>query len=720
MAWRALACGSISLILTSLACADEPTAWWHAGATENSTAKLREAVLSEIDAKKLRVMHHMLATRPHMAGSLNDWKVIESIQRAFQLAGLDSAVHQISPYLAVPVSASLTIIDESEGTRTGYDSDLLRERRLQEDHYSRNPELPIGFNAYSASGVAEGEVVYANYGTREDFEALRLRDIDCTGKIVLTRYGRNFRGYKAYYAEQAGAAGVIIYTDPGDSGYARGAMYPEGGYANETSIQRGSILTLPYPGDPLTPFEEASQNADRLDPADIALPKIPVQPIGWNIASDIISRMKGELVPEDWRGGLDVPYRFTGGSALNVRVEVEQERKIMRTANVIGTLTGAIEPDKYIIVGCHHDAWGHGASDPLAGMIVVTECARIFGEAARKGFKPARTIIFAGWGAEEYGIIGSTEWCEANRDMLSSGAVAYINLDMASMGLNFGSSASPTMRSVVAYAAKFVSQPGETDQSVFDAWTARGDDAASSPRFGSLGGGSDHVGFYCHLGVPSASLGGGGSEGTAYHSNYDTIDWYQKVVGDDYASAEMVTGVCAALICELANAPLLPIDPRGYADDGLKQLETIETVASRLDVPVDFTPLRRAMLDFRVKAAGLVRVIQSTDFTTDEGQRDRQQINNKLRTIEQLWLSPQGLPERPWFANLYGASDPYSGYAAWVFPALRLAIEEKNAMNAAAAAAQILEIYQSMSERMDELLGLKALRDAQVHLDVEP
>jgi N-acetylated-alpha-linked acidic dipeptidase len=683
--------------------------WWHVGERAGSAHTLQQRVINAVDRTKLREMHETLASEPHMAGTPGDRRTIERLAQAFDSAGLEVEVHDFWPFLAFPIDAAVQI---RHTTGEGNDAIIhviamgLKEGKLVEDEHTHDRALPIGFNAYSAAGTAEGEVVYANYGTREDFALLRERGILCAGKIVVTRYGRNFRGYKAHYAEQAGAAGLIIYTDPEDSGFVRGAMYPEGGWANETSIQRGSIITLPYPGDPLTPFVEATKDAERLNPDAIALPRIPVQPMGWGDASKIIALMDGEPVPDEWKGGLDLTYRFTGGEALKVTMDIDQQREVVRTANVSATLQGAKEPDKYVIVGCHHDSWGHGASDPLAGMIVVTECARIFGEAAKNGMKPARTIIFAAWGAEEYGIIGSTEWCEANRDMLSSGAVAYINLDMAAMGLNFGSSSSPSLRGAIAHAASLVRHPTQADQSVLATWLARGEKQESMPAFGSLGGGSDHVGFYCHLGIPSASMGGGGSEGTAYHSNYDTITWYKKVVGDDYKSAEMVTQVCAALICELANAPLLPLDPRGYADDGLAQLKKLEARAAELDVLVDFVPLRLAMERYRETASGFVGAVSGGGLSGAAGADARARVNDGLRALEQMWLAPEGLPGRPWFGSLYGASDPYSGYAAWVFPALRLAIEEKDAMGTADAAAQIADVYVAMENRMS------AMRDA--------
>lgn len=700
---RVLAGGCAALVLAcaSTAVAQNDSPWWQTGERDSMSARLRERVIEQVSPNRLRAVHELLGSEPHIAGTDGDWRTIERLAGLFRKSGLGVHVDEIWPYLSQPISANLEVITlDDHGKEAQRFLLSVEERELVDDPLSSHPNNAIGFNAYSGSGAADAEVVYVNHGTREDFQKLSELGISARGKIAIARYGGNFRGYKAYYAQRAGAKGLIIYTDPAEGGFASGETYPDGGYANESYIQRGSILTLDYPGDPLTPFVAATEHAPRVDRRRLDLPRIPVQPVGYGAAREILSRMVGEPVPEGWQGGFEFPYAITGGNKLRVNMEVQQKRDIMRTANVIGTIAGASEPDKYVIIGCHHDAWCAGAADPLAGTIVLMECARVFGEAAQAGLKPARTLIFAAWGAEEFGIIGSTEWCEANADMLTRGGVAYINLDMASMGLNFGSSASPSMRSVIARAADSVLQPDQANTSVLQAWLARGGESQAMPAFGTLGGGSDHVGFYCRLGIPSGSLGGGGSKGLSYHSVYDSPAWYQKVVGNDYASAQMVTQVCAALVMELADSPILPIDPRGYADDGLAQLAKIESRADDMDLLVDFASVRQAMQTYRSTANDFVSAVQTTDFSSSAGRIIRKQINTELRTLEQTWLAPQGLPGRPWYASLYGAPDPYSGYAAWVFPALRLAVEERDATAAAEATAQLVEVYRTLQMKI--------------------
>ncbi len=618
-----------------------------------------EAALNQIPSPTLlRDWHTKTSSRPHFAGSPGDEANRDMLEREFAAMGLAVERHEFWAYLPKPGSASVRVLP------TGGEPIELsrREAPLDADPSSAHPELTDGWNAYSGSGVAEGEVVYVNYGRIEDFAKLRAMGVDLTGKIALARYGGNFRGYKAKFAEEAGAAGLLMYTDPADSGYAKGLEYPEGGYQTATSIQRGSIKTLPYSGDPLTPGVEATQNAATLDPASVALPTIPVQPIGWGGAQEILSRFDGDAVPGGWQGGLPFTYRLTGSAqAVRVRLEVDQPRERVPAWNVTGTLVGTTWPDELIVIGCHRDAWGMGAGDPDAGMIVVLEAARAFAEMAKRGQRPKRTIVFAGWGAEEYGIIGSTEWVERNQARLRDSAVAYLNLDMASMGPNFGSSAHPALHEVIRTAAMDVPQARDPEKTVYDAWGSGR--AGGVPALGVLGGGSDHVGFLCHVGVPSASLGGGGSAGTSYHSNYDTLEWYRKVVGEDYEPALMITRMTTAVAAKLVNAPLLPLDPAAQTwavSEGMK--------AFRHDLPLEPTIERATAYGFRAaRTRDRLRMLASQGALQPVA---LQRANASLRAIDRAWIHPQGLPDRPWYKNLTVSPNPESGYSSWVMPAL--------------------------------------------------
>jgi N-acetylated-alpha-linked acidic dipeptidase len=500
--------------------------------------------------------------------------------------------------------------------------------------------------------------------------------VDLRGKICLARYGGNFRGYKAKFAEDAGAIGLIIFTDPGESGPAKGAVWPEGGWANASCIQRGSINTLPYSGDPLTPGREATEHAERLDPASVGLPRIPVQPIGWGAAREIVRRMRGApLFDPSWATGFEGPTLLTGGPDLRVRLSVAHEPAIVKTANVIARLPGRTPDGRMVIVGCHHDAWGFGAADPLAGTIVLMEAARECARRAKEGEGPVLDTLFCAWGAEEFGIVGSSEWVERECATLQERGVAYINLDMAAMGVNFGASASPSLRGIVDGVARRVPSAVDPSRTVFEATAKDG-----VLGFGDMGGGSDHVAFLCHAGVPSIGLMAGGSQGTSYHSNYDTLAWYRRTVGTDYAGAAMLTRMTVGLVDALGSQPR---EPWRDADAAARALRAAAPKAGPL--------LERRAIDLADRFEAQSRAMQARPVA-DPALAQR---------LLQAWLDPAGLEGRPWFRNTLAASDRDSGYGASMVPGLQAAIVDGQAEAADRALVQL----ERVADRIDAVLA---------------
>lgn len=699
-------------------------------------------LISNVSPNQLRIYHDALCYQPHVAGSRGDYEAADYLVRTFKQFALDVDKQEVWTYLSRPISAKVEIVSPVNMQLP------IKEDVLEEDKYSSHPDLTFGWNAYSGSGEVVAEVVYANYGTKADFAKLKEMNIDCTGKIVITRYGGNFRGYKAKFAEQAGAAGLIIYTDPADSGYAQGEMYPLGGFANPSYIQRGSIITLPYPGDPLTPFIPATQYVNRINPDanEFGLPTIPVQPLGWVAAKEILSRMTGsETLPEGWQGGLEFDYKITGGQNLKVKLQVKQKREIVKVYNVIATLKGAVKPDEVVVVGAHYDAWSFGAGDPDSGTIAVIEAARLFAQSAKDGNVPQRTIKFACWAAEEFGIIGSTEWVEANQVMLSENGVAYINLDMASMGLNFGASAAPVLKDLIIDATRYIEQPVKMDLktesafdfdvdttlSIYETWkrninnpdknennqeTKKDENIiAKEPDPGNLGGGSDHLGFYCYIGMPSTAIGSGGAPGVSYHSNYDNLTWYRKIVGDDYMSAAMITQVTSIVTSRLANADFLPFNPVRYATDtrvllnnfverctkaGLvnNSVDKATAIASddkNITTDTEFTAFYNAIDEYELSARKLNTYIQ--DYDTKITSEHFNDIQKLLLGLERSWIYEPGIPDRPWFKNLFVAPDEDSGYAAWMLPGLKYALEHDDK----ALLQEMIIIYTRVFENMN-------------------
>ena len=644
------------------------------------------APAAESMAARLAAWHDLLAAEPHMAGTPGDAKVIESIAASFRDLGLEVEVHPFWAYLPRPREPIVEIVGTpadlplaeptAPGSRRGVMRLAVREENLAIDPQLAHAGLTFAWNAYSGRGDVTGEVVYVNYGTRADFATLREQGIDLKGKVCLARYGGNFRGYKAKFAEEAGAVALVIFTDPADSGPAKGATWPDGGWANASCIQRGSINTLPYSGDPLTPGREATERAERLDPAAVGLPTIPVQPIGWGAAREIVRRMRGApLFDPSWATGFEGPTLLTGGPDLRVRVAVAHEPAVVRSANVIARLPGRAPDGGLVVVGCHHDAWGFGAADPLAGTIVLMEAARECAAQAKAGRGPTRDTLFCAWGAEEFGIVGSTEWVERERAMLQARCVGYINLDMAAMGVNFGASVSPALRCIVADVAKQVPSAVDPSRSIFEVGAKDGVLA-----LGDLGGGSDHQPFLCHAGVPSIGLSAGGSQGTSYHSNYDTLLWYRRTVGADYAGASMLTRMTVTLVDALGSRCPEPWRDCSAAANALR------SCADRL--AADAAARARALAD---RFDALAHAIEA------RAPMDRM----AAQALQQCWLDPAGLPGRPWFRNVFASSDRDSGYGAWVLPGLQAAIADADPVAADVALDQLDAVVARMTARLD-------------------
>lgn len=604
-----------------------------------------------------------LTKEPHVSGSKANEEVAAYMAKVMEEAGMKVDFYPYDIYMPTgPGEIEVALVTPIRLPLNN------KEYIVPEDPFSKHPGIDPGWNAYSGSGEVTAGIVYANYGRKEDFEQLEKMGISVEGKIVLARYGGNFRGFKAKFAEAAGAAGLIIYTDPMDSGYMRGLGYPEGTYYSESTIQRGSALTLDYTGDPLTPFEpalprEKNPEIERLNPEEVAFHTIPVTPIPYGSAKEIISRMEGSPVPRAWQGGLPYTYRIEGGKNLQVHLKVDQPKDFVSVANVVGTFEGSEFPDEWIILGCHYDAWTFGASDPNSGTAMLLQLAEALGELVKQGYRPRRTIKIAHWDAEEFGILGSTEWVEQLREELDEKAIAYMNADAACSGLSFRAASSPSLKQLIMDATKSVLYP-DGEQTVYQHWM--GNSAASEPQIGNLGGGSDHLGFYVHAGIPS--LGAGMRGPTLYHSAYDDFYWYAKHADTAFVGGPTTTNVFGTMALRLANADILPLDATRYAKDLKEHINN--AVAQIKSFAEDF------------EAEEMLHLIEALEQNTaklevavekelgQSSSKNYKKLNNILLTLERAFIDEKGMEYGSWFRSLYASSDPFSGYASWMLPGL--------------------------------------------------
>ncbi|WP_236973575.1 M28 family peptidase [Membranihabitans maritimus] len=637
-----------------------------------------------------------LSSHPHRAGTEANLKVAEYISAAMEMAGFTSKMYPYDIYMPKgPGTARISIITPERIPLNN------RENIIEEDIYSSHPDLDFGWNAYSGEGKVTGEIVYANYGRKEDFEKLKELGVSLEGKIAIARYGGNFRGYKAKFAEEYGAVGLIMYTDPEDAGYMKGLTYPEGPYSNGSTIQRGSVLTLDYTGDPLTPLDPAlpldhPDSPERLNPDDIAFHTIPVAPLGYGSAREILERMTGSSVPTAWQGGLPFTYRIEGGEKLSVQLEVEQAKEFLRVQNVIGTMEGTEFPDEWIILGCHYDAWSFGTTDPNSGTAMLLAMADALGKLKKQGWRPKRSILIGHWDAEEYGILGSAEWVEQMKDELSANTLAYINADAACAGIRFSAASSPSLKRLI-YQASSATQYQDTDLTVREHWTQnQKKEKGEIPDIGNLGGGSDHIGFYSHLGIPS--MGASMWNPTLYHSNYDNLAWFDKFGDTTYQNGATLGKVLGNITLLLSENDVVPYDLSQYGTDLEKHIESIKKLSIKNNWEKQ---LLNPLLEKAEEIEKAGAFIDSLAHTIDR--KNISKINSQLIDIERTFLSEKGMPFGSWYRSIYACSDPFSGYAAWMLPELRYYIETDDLADFKKAIDRHMEIFERLENRLSEI-----------------
>ncbi len=666
----------------------------------NDQLKIEESFFRNIDKTSFKKHLKKLTERPHVVGSEGNQEVIRYIGEVMQLAGMKVTNYPYDVYL--PKNPGTSLIEIVTPYR-----DVLNQKEdiIENDPYTKDPELWKGWNAFSGSGDVTAEVVYANYGRKEDFETLKSLGIDVNGKIVIARYGGNFRGYKAKFAEANGASGLIIYTDPQDSGFTKGLVYPDGPYYNPSTIQRGSLLTNDFTGDPLTPFEPAlpldsKEKIERVDPKNAQLHTIPVSPIGYGEAEKILSQMNGDPVPQSWQGGLPFTYRLQGGSSLTVRIKVDQKIDFVRATNVIGMLKGTDAPDEWIILGCHLDSWGFGATDPSSGTAMLLSLSQTLGKLKDEGYSPKRSILIGHWDAEEHGVIGSTEWVEQMREELNAKGVIYMNFDGAVSGKGFGASSAPTLKKLLVEASKDVKYP-YTDQSLYDFWNKEN---KNEPPIGNLGGGSDHIAFYMHVGVPSLSGGAGGPN--VYHSNYDSYRFYERFVDPEFQMGPMVEHIAGIMTLRMANGDIIPYNLNRYASD----LEIHFTNAeNKINIYND------EFNGFPLSKEAIKSLEQTSDILTQEirkylnngsfSNKNLSSINQQLIDLEKSFISDKGMYFGSWYRSIYASSDPFSGYAAWILPGLEYEIALKSSDRLYEWDKRYSDAINSLNIKMSELIN---------------
>jgi N-acetylated-alpha-linked acidic dipeptidase len=689
-----------------------------------------------------------MSSAPNHVGSPHDKANAEFILAKFKEWGWDAKIETFQVLYPTPISTTVEMAAPEKIVLGG------QEPAVPGDDTSANlaGALPP-YVAFQGDGDVTGDLVYVNFGLPDDYKALERRGIDVKGKIVIARYGAGWRGLKPKLAQEHGAIGCIIYSDPQQDGYGDGDVYPKGGARPDFGVQRGSVADMTvYPGDPLTPGVGATAGAKRLDRKDaVTILKIPVLPMSYGDAGKLLSRLGGPNAPNGWQGGLPIAYHTGGNGAVKVHLAVKSEWSLKTVYDVIAKLKGSDYPDQWVVRGNHHDGWVFGASDPLSGNVAMLSEAKALGGLWKQGWRPKRTIVYASWDAEEPMLLGSTEWAETHAAELKAKAVIYINTDGNGRGF-LGAEGSHDFQHLVNSVAADVTDP-QTGVSVAERAragvrvraydkTAQVSEAALAAAekggdlpIGALGSGSDYSAYLQHLGLPALNIGFGGEDesGGVYHSVYDSYHHFTTFDDPGLKYGAALSKTVGRIVLRVADSDTPPQRFGDFADTvstylgEVKKLaedrrtedrkreklltdkafflasdptKPVAPVAVEAKTPhVELAALEDAVDHLKAAAAAYDSAYADKGAKLDPVRRVK--LNAQLRDIDQLLLDERGLPGRPWYKHMIYAPGRFTGYGAKTLPGVREAIEERRFDDAnvyAGRTAKVLEAYAARLE----------------------
>ncbi|EDO42931.1 predicted protein [Nematostella vectensis] len=630
-----------------------------------------------------------LTSRPHIAASARNLELAENISETWKNLGFGSVKKvKYNVLLSFPTKNKTNGAMLLDGN-----GDVKFETAKQNKPVEPSEDSPDAYppySAYSPTGVETGELVFANYGSPDDFSYLKSKGINVTNKIAIIKYGKVFRGDKVTNAAKAGAKAAILFNDPKDFGpVPDDQLYPNGWWLPRTGVERGSVLL--GTGDPLTPRYPAKEGVYRGFSSDIPLPTIPAHPISADDAKVFLSKMSGPDAPDDWQGGLNITYRLGPGFVRpyenwTVKVETNNDHVSKDIYNVIAVIKGREEPDRLVLLGNHRDAWVFGGTDPSSGTACMLEMSRILGHMLRTGWRPRRSIVLGSWGGEEFGLIGSTEWVEDNLHTLYQRGIAYINVDSPVRGnYTFFAWASPLLNQVLYEATKLVPDPVNQNVSVYYNWLKRSPGDGNQPRMCfsriyGLGSGSDYAPFYLRAWTPGNGFEihkkfHGVSSYPTYHSLHDTFNYAKKFLDPHFYTHMTMARIWLAVVYQLAEKPLLPLRLHDYLGvvngSALALQKKYGTQLKNRNISLDF--LFRSINNFGNGVKVMNSMIKNTILNDTLALR---MLNDRLMGVEKTFLNFAGLPKRPLYWHSVFAPSLYNSYASVTFPGLSDALTD--------------------------------------------
>ena len=693
-----------------------------AGFSPQSTARqldLERRIGQALSTARMEQHLKWLTSRPHLAGSEGTRLTVEYLHKELSSYGLETETVEYIGYLPAPISVSLDLIEPI------VESLPVIEDRIEGDPFTDSVAEHPGWSGYSPSGKAVGQVIYAHYGSESDLKKLVATGLDPRGKILLMRNFGTGEGRKVFNAQHFGAAGVVLYTDPAEDGYPYGEVYPEGNWRPPAGIMRRSINFLPYEGDPLSPGWASKPGAKRLSPEDVDLPKIPVLPVSYRAAERILSFLRGPVAPQEWQGALPLTYRLGPGPAT-LELTTEMDNRDRPMLNVLAWLEGETDPDQWVIVGNHHDAWIYGAGDPSSGTAALLDLARVLGDLAQQGMRPKRTLVLAFWDAEEMLLGGSTEWIEDRSEELLEKAVACINMDSAVFNPDrpLSVAAHPALHNLFREVARSVQDP-RTGKTTFNAWRDLQNHYRQTPGVDGWGEFfdpdleltepyvfeipyDDAAPFFGLLALPASDMYYGADYGM-YHSIYENFHWMKTIVDPTFEYHRVMAQMQGFAASRLANADLVPLDYAEEAKWWRRAYEDLARVATARDQIVPSLNEALDLVDrWQEEAESLQQEVEAVLESIDDPAKrssDLSRLNRLLYLTARDFYRADGRADMPFDRNFFaGASYEFSGISGSTLPGLRFALDRGDSEAAQAEA----EIYlAALRSRVDSLQNIR-------------
>ncbi|EFQ88315.1 hypothetical protein PTT_15837 [Pyrenophora teres f. teres 0-1] len=593
--------------------------------------------------------------------------------------GFDTRMDSYHVHLDYPVHRSIAL---DYGNGSTYHA-TLEENVVEEDETTGYADRVPAFHAYSGSGNASATYIYVGRALQEDFKRLINLGVNLKGKIALAKYGGPYRGVKVKNAQTFGMIGVVIFTDPIDDRNMTAknyAAYPEGPARNPSSIQRGSVVDLStYPGDPTTPGYPSKEGVLRMGKKTV--PSIPSLPISWVEAKPLLVALNGHGVDAitvgraSWVGAIDGVEYSTGPSKAMLSLSNIMRDEISWIHNTIGVVNGTNQ-DEVVIVGNHHDSWMiGGAADPHSGSAILIELSNAVGALLKTGWKPKRTIVLCSWDAEEYGLVGSTEWVEEYTPWLKGSVVSYLNIDVGIAGTVPDFSATPDLHALITSTARKVVWPLGQNRTIYDIWEEK------AGEIDPLGAQSDYTAFVHRAGVSAIDMGTTRAPlDPIYHthSNFDSFHWMTKFVDPEFDMHKSIGKFLTLMLYRLVDDEVVPLEPSNYGVELHAWLEELYRDVSLANATglIDLFQLEDAVVTFQQSAQKFNAARQMA--VSSDSKLQVKQLNLKARDFGRGFISQGGLPGRDFYQHQIFAPGIDSGYAAVTYPGVTEAIAAGN------------------------------------------